>query len=269
MTGSLSCALPAARLLLGEAERTPAVYEAYAGGVEALAQRVQEADGPARVRDSQGHFRDLYFPLAVHLQLSAWLECGKALAALKQQQHWSLLPGLLRPLLSEAAPPQGQATERGPYRLWQGLCLLEYAALIQRDEPAETAYRLIDRALRGPGEHGALHPRAEEETLDWWTFHELAGLHALADLLAIERQPQWQRRMREAVAYHIEHTQPDNATAHPWGVAAFFDTSDGLMFVEQQLHDVTTHSSQHETRAALLPGLLLADASQPLRGHKF
>ncbi|MGD9790540.1 MAG: hypothetical protein AB7Q00_00205 [Phycisphaerales bacterium] len=59
----------------------------------------------------------------------------------------------------------------------------------------------------------------ERATIETWTEDELAGLHALADLAAAGRHDAW-RRARHHMHWLIAELQPDNATAHPWGVHA-------------------------------------------------
>ncbi len=48
------------------------------------------------------------------------------------------------------------------------------------------------------------------------------------------------RDLRDAVAWHLEHTQPDNATTHPWGLHAILElgrpTADAIDHAGSMLH---------------------------------
>src|SRR5690606_33037121 len=97
------------------------------------------------------------------------------------------------------------------------------------------------------------------ESPDTWTYRELTGLHALANLALLRRNTAWARRVKEIAGYHLEHTQPDFTTYEPWALFAFGWTPATSDFAQQQLHDVQTHlaSGGVDLTAA---ALLLADA---------
>ena len=59
--------------------------------------------------------------------------------------------------------------------------------------------------------------------IEVWTEGELCGLHALARLrrLRVDEAGAIARRLRSAIEWHLEHTQPDNATHRPWAVHLF------------------------------------------------
>lgn len=107
----------------------------------------------------------------------------------------------------------------------------------------------------------SLHAQGLDDGIDFWTYRELVGLHAL-DLLAQRHdRDDWRRRVHEIALHHTQHTQPDYTTYQPWALVAFSRSDDTASFAEQQLHDVATHLAIEGGGGAVLTALLLADAS--------
>lgn len=124
----------------------------------------------------------------------------------------------------------------------------------------------IDRIVESHA--GSLHGQSSADPPDHWTYRELTGLHALNAMVEfseshadVPARPRWRQRVLEVTDYHQHHTQPDYTTYQPWALAAFLSNPDTIMFAEQQLHDVQTHLRIEGGAGALLPALLLADAS--------
>src|SRR5690606_7345308 len=124
--------------------------------------------------------------------------------------------------------------------LWQLLCVADQAALLSRDIDFEWIDAAVYQAIGTPGPDGSLHPRSDEESLDAWTYRELCGVHALADLALLRRNTAWARRVQEVVRYHMDNSQPDNTTTQSWALFAFLWSPATRPFAEQQLHDATT-----------------------------
>lgn len=106
----------------------------------------------------------------------------------------------------------------------------------------------------------SLHAQALDDGIDFWTYREMVGVHALHLLAERHQREDWRQRLIEITNYHQYHTQPDYTTYQPWGLAAFLSNPDTIMFGEQQLHDVQTHLQIEGGPGAVLPALLLADA---------
>jgi len=72
---------------------------------------------------------------------------------------------------------------------------------------------------------GSLFDQGGFTALEVWTETELSGLHALSHVHRIGRHAtdKIQVRMRRAVEFHLENTQPDNATNHPWAIHVFVE----------------------------------------------
>ena len=72
----------------------------------------------------------------------------------------------------------------------------------------------------------------DDLAIEVWTECELSVLHAvwkvvlkarLEGLGASSDGSRLETRSREAVAWHLDRTQPDNATTHPWAIHAFLE----------------------------------------------
>ena len=251
---------PAATRLLGGGPASPEIFNA---NLRTMSRLLAERDtGPVRFNDTFGFSRPAYYPLILHLYLAATGEEGDrdVLGVIGRSLHAGIR-GWENRLRGEHLP----------LTLWWALCLDECARLLGESDGTDVARRIADTAAAREGDGGAnaaddegkaLHPREElSEPLDAWTFRELVGLHALARLAILNRNPVWWRRVREITQHHQAHTQPDYTTYQPWGVFAFLCDPQTILFGEQQLHDAVTHLHVEGGGAGLVPGLLMADAA--------
>lgn len=269
---SVTRGAPAAALLLRD---DTAMHPDLARGVELLASLAGPAYSPPiaapapadpALRDHAGHSRKIYYPFVLHLHLAA-----------AQARRASLGPGVFDALAAaipaavaparrlEAhvdAPPAPALTT---LTLWNALCLLDAATLLEGREGAATVdASMIDAAVEQiiarPGPDGSLHPRDAEESLDAWTYRELSGLHALAGLALARRHAEWSARVEQVALHHLENTQPDHTTSQPWGLFAFLWSPRTRMFAEQQVHDATAQGTLETGGLGTLSAMLLADA---------
>lgn len=100
--------------------------------------------------------------------------------------------------------------------------------------------------------------------IEVWTEGELCGLHALARLgrLRADRAEAIARRLRSAIAWHLEHTQPDNATHRPWAVHLFL----GHPEPEVDLYGQTLlHNFEAAGRGDRDAAWILRDAAREIR----
>lgn len=248
----LSIVLPAAKLLLQD---DPSQHEGLALAMQWLAAHDSMAD-PA------GHVRDIYHPFAMHLCLAAfhrryetispsrWSQCEQAISEMMIHLRWI-------EQYADAAPALADV----PVVLWSALAMAEQATLMSRDIDLEMTDSAVAAIVASPGREDCLHEMTNDDSLDTWTYRELVGLHALARLALHRRNNGWAKRVEQVANFHLENTQPDNATNQPWGVFAFLWSSKTRGFAEQQLHDATTHGGG---KLLLLPAMLLADAADTL-----
>jgi hypothetical protein len=104
--------------------------------------------------------------------------------------------------------------------------------------------------------------------IEVWSECELAAVHALARLVRLRRgrEPDvLAERLRGAVRWHLEHTQPDNATNRPWALHVFLladdGTGDASLYAETLLHNTLATDARSEP----LSRWILADAARELR----
>lgn len=223
---SCTAFLPVARAALGAPDGD------VTGSLDTL--RDAAADPGTRFTDGIGHSREVYRHLVVNLARVA----GRV--ELDTRPTW----------------PASEDLAAG---LWR--CV---AALGSGDCEAMRAQ--IDALLSDGGRDGSLQRQTPDDSPDHWTFRELAGLHALDILAEALDHEAWRRRVREVAEYHQGHTQPDYTTYQPWGLAVFARDPATSMFAEQQLHDVETHLNLHGGGGAVIPALLLTDATVMLSG---
>lgn len=88
---------------------------------------------------------------------------------------------------------------------------------------AASAGAVPDSSCLDLDSEGPLWSADRWSAIEVWTEGELCGLHALARLRRIREDHAGAiaRRLRSAIKWHLENTQPDNATHRPWGVHLF------------------------------------------------
>lgn len=275
----IASALPAAKVLLRNAPPTEPDDGAFlASGLQMLASIGREHGRTGvMMRDPAGQARPIYHLLVLHIHLAAFARRYESM----NDSIWSVceeaLPQAIEParVLEDFAdaPPSADQVD---LLYWRALCVLDQATLLGRDVDIELVDSAVHAALRLQGEDGSLHPRDQEQSLDSWTYRELAGLHALANLALARRNRAWAKRVQEIAEHHLAHTQPDYTTYQPWGLFAFTWSPSTVGFADQQLHDATTWlagcgdgvakqavgSMGAGASSALIPGLLLADAAR-------
>lgn len=106
--------------------------------------------------------------------------------------------------------------------------------------------------------------------IEAWTECELSALHALWHLEArglANGQCAGQRHSLRVARWHVDNTQPDNATNLPWAIHVFValaaieaDAEAGL-YAQTQLHNCQISMGRPDRRSTLI----LADAARALR----
>ncbi|MFA9478368.1 hypothetical protein ACERK3_08670 [Phycisphaerales bacterium AB-hyl4] len=258
--------LPAARVLLHDT----AADDAWHAGAASLACIADDpADDDRPLRSPGGQWRDVYWPLVVHLYLRSYTKVRPTLDDVTRSEVEGLLARAADALA--ASPDAGTIS----FRLWRTLCMTSSAELAlpqglatpqrcvrsddQQGEGTPTVEQLIARDDGRPPAD-ALHVQDADEPLDFWTYRELAGLHALDRLARLTARRDWQARVEQVASFHLHHTQPDYTTYEPWGLPAFARSMQTSLFAEQQLHDATVHLAQRDGGGAVVIALLLADS---------
>jgi hypothetical protein len=70
-------------------------------------------------------------------------------------------------------------------------------------------------------------------------------------------------RLADCIEWHLEHTQPDNATNRPWALHVFLreGTPEARLYAETLLHNATASDARHEP----LTRWILLDSVRELR----
>ena len=260
--GALSAALPLARGRIEAGDLAP-----DAAALLDAAQRL--AQGPARLTTLTGQSRPVYFPLAAHLLIVSLPSRDRQDAIFTRDQCEALDTHL--DALSAALSPAAFTRQTIALVLWQALVNLEIGAWRdERDRIDQSVARIEEVARAAPaGEQGPLHAQTGDDQLDHWTYRELSGLHALTNAALHCRRDDWWTLAQRVAHFHLEHTQPDYTTYEPWAVHAFLRWPDTMVLADQQLHDTETNLHLGGETVALLPGLLLADATRALNEPRF
>lgn len=79
----------------------------------------------------------------------------------------------------------------------------------------------LARTMRTHADMGALVPQGAHHAIEVWTETEFSALHALSRLARMHARHDWDAAALSHAQWHLDQTQPDNATNHPWAVHLF------------------------------------------------
>lgn len=261
---SVAIGVPAARLLLDD---DPSLHSQLSDGMRTLA-AMGRAQAAPRLVGALGDQREEYHLLVLHLYLAAFADRYESMP----QQVWSACEDSIERAIQPARAAEAFAAGPPPAAcaattIWQAMCLYEAGKLLQRDVDVEVAESIVHQVLSQPGPDGSFAGRDPEESPDAWTYRELVGIHALANLALFSRNRHWAAHVERIALYHLENTQPDHTTGEPWGLFAFLWSDKVRTFGEQQLHDAASYAVQAGGRGGIAGGvaaMLLADAARCL-----
>lgn len=198
------------------------------------------------------HMRRLAEPVVGALNL-----CGELRAALARPRwiggpllawRWARGHDGLGPEFEPAEWEASRAMARDDAALWWALI----------DERSGPVARWIDVDAKGP-----LFEQGLYGTIEVWTETELCGLHALWHHAQREEAGgAMAQRIARAVAWHVQNTQPDNATNHPWAAPVFLlhGTPESQHFAETLLSNCMVLNGRPDALSAWI----LIDAADAL-----
>jgi len=101
-------------------------------------------------------------------------------------------------------------------------------------------------------ESNALFPQDNFTTIEVWTETELAALHALSHHARHLNQTDLNNRIRRALDWHTQNTQPDNATNHPWAIKPFLlrNTPESIHFAETLINNALVQNAHPDPLSA-------------------
>ena len=122
----------------------------------------------------------------------------------------------------------------------------------------------INSLMRGSG-YGPLWLQDGYKTIEVWTESELASLHALWRLARINNSDDLKKRVSGLRQWHLQHTQPDNATNRPWALHVFLlaGSSEDQHYAETLLHNCMVMSGKPDSLSAWI----LLDAANELQHY--
>jgi hypothetical protein len=221
------------------------------------------------VIDRTGHHRPVYRPVLIYSALQAyklyfesltqaqfgqWEEAMRAWCDLLEAEHGQIdwpegpMPAARGAAAAEAA--------------WTALALHAAGKLFIRDAWTDIAADTFGRLARGHRSTGALLQTTPSDNPETHWYHELVLLHAAASYAVQTESRHVAGAVQRNTQFHLAETQPDHATAQPWGLFAFIWNPDTRSLADQLLHNATFG---HAAGAEGLRAILLADALFCLR----
>lgn len=181
-------------------------------------------------------------PLKPVDDVPAWIEGFRDDHGYRHPQHAAFLAMLLG---SSEGVPAGRDLDA---RLWHGAATGQTGA----------AASLVDQT-------GPLAP-IDQGVIEVWTETELSGLQALRALARRTGRDELAARALDAAAWHVDNTQPDNATNRPWGVNVFVELAHRTGSVEAEMYVQTlVHNTLHPRgRPERFSAFILLEASRGL-----
>lgn len=112
---------------------------------------------------------------------------------------------------------------------------------------------------------GSLIPQGLHLAIEAWTETEFSALHALSRLAVLRQRPDLDERCLRVAEWHLENTQPDNATNRPWSAHVFAalaarGNAEAGLFAQTFMHNARAGA----TTPDLLAMQILADSSECL-----
>jgi len=154
-----------------------------------------------------------------------------------------------------APAPASRATSPSPdEQLWR--------LLTQSPQDLALQARNIVRATPG----ALLGSASDFGSIELWTECELSALHALSRIATRSQDQSLVERVASAARFHLDETQPDNATNRPWSIHVFaliaVDDADpeADLYAQTLLHNCMVQSGRPDPLSALI----LTDAAECL-----
>jgi hypothetical protein len=171
-----------------------------------------------------------------------------------------------RPLLMYSRLLAGQTTDvRDPIHqldddVWSALIFHVAGELLKESSWIERSSKKFLDLISHQQPNGAFFAPDVHANPETRWYEELITLHAFASYAVRVRDESIDSAVERAAEFHLNETQPDHATAEPWGLLAFIEYAPPL--ADQLLH---TMSMQYPQGITGVPLLLMADVLYGLR----
>ena len=122
----------------------------------------------------------------------------------------------------------------------------------------------INSLISDPG-YGPLWPQDGYKTIEVWTESELSSLHALWRLARTNNSDDLKDRVSKLRQWHLQHTQPDNATNRPWALHVFLlaGSPEHQHYAETLLHNCMVINAKPDPLSAWI----LLDSANELQHY--
>jgi hypothetical protein len=224
------------------------------------------AAGERRVGDAAGHRRPAYDGLLVYAWQRAMEQVEDRLSLHRSRAWHGRIREWCVALHADLAAPRtpvgdgvralsAAAGAEAAGRAWAALALC--AAGYGRDV-AWVFRELVENQQPG----GAFLTAAASDNPETRWYHELVLLHACGSYAVLAGDRPAAEAAERAAAHHAAETQPDHATAQPWGLPAFILSDPARPFADEMLHAVRVRQA---TGPDAVTQILLADTLLALR----
>lgn len=119
---------------------------------------------------------------------------------------------------------------------WAALALQIAGKVYVRDAWTDLASLTFGRFTKAQASSGAFLTASPSDNPETHGYHELVILHAAASFAVQTEDRPLAAAVARATEFHRDQTQPDHATAQPWGVFAFVWNHKTRDVADQQLH---------------------------------
>jgi len=219
------------------------------------------------VVDRLGHHRPIYRPLLVYAWLSAFSlryedlpreEFGRWEEALRA---WcDLLEAELGDIGWDRTSAWAARGSSAAEACWIAVALQRAGKVYVRDVWIDLASDLFGKLIKSQQPSGAFLESTAADSPEARWFDELAILHASAAYAALAEDRTVATAVRKNTEFHLRETQPDHATAQPFGLFAFIWNQQTRLLADAMLN----HASM-QTQLDGVTQILLADVTQCLR----
>jgi hypothetical protein len=214
--------------------------------------------------DQGAHHRPAYRPLLVY----SWLQAFRLVYETLPRSDFGRWEEGIRPWcdlleaeLGDVAWPDGAMPaalgDSAAEAAWTALALHVAGKVYVRDAWIDLASHTFGKLTKSQRPRGTFLEASASDSPEAHWYHELVILHAAAGY-AVQTED---RTLASAVArnaeFHVNETQPDHATAQPWGLFAFIWNPMTRGLAEQVLHAARVNQPDAIDGVSLM---LLADA---------
>jgi hypothetical protein len=142
---------------------------------------------------------------------------------------------------------------------------LLWRACLDPQVPVDAALDACRQRGRSRVDAGSLVPQGLHLAIEAWTETEFSALHALSRLAVLRQRPDLHALTVRVAEWHLDNTQPDNATNRPWSAHVFAQlaahgNAEAGLFAQTFMHNARAGSD----RLDLLTMQILADSSECL-----